>query len=42
MQGQVWRLVTFIFIPSASSPIALLLGRSKQRKTKGRHARFVC
>ena len=25
MQGQVWRLVTFIFIPSASSPIALLL-----------------
>lgn len=25
LQGQVWRLVTFIFIPSASSPIALLL-----------------
>ncbi len=25
MQGQVWRLLTFIFVPSASTPFALLI-----------------
>ena len=25
LQGEVWRLITFIFVPSASTPISLLL-----------------